>query len=185
MTKQIKTTAATVLVLVAMALGAYNFRAFLPFPGTYVEQLQYLKGWSANGFYAFNCSGFISRAHGEEFMTEREMYRDGAGGKLAIITEFASREAVDESVLQPGDVAAFAGPDGVGLHVAAFIRPGLWIDGDSRRGNVDTYRLQDKSTSDIWFVGKVRILRWTTPAKHFVGIGYFAREQAAMLARTE
>jgi hypothetical protein len=183
MNKAIKTALAAILILTAVAIADFNFRAFLPYPGSYVGRMMYLKGWSSNGYYAFNCSGFLSNAHGSDFLNEREMYA-GANGQMILVAEFANRSAVDENKLQPGDVAAFQGPSGFqGLHVAGFVRPGVWIDGDSRRGNVDTYRLQDKSNSDEWFQGKVRIMRWATPARAArLDIHFFAKEQAALLA---
>lgn len=182
-----KNTAKTVLIvaiLAACSAIAFNVRAFLPYPTNYITRLVWLNGWSSRGYYAFNCSGFISNAHGEAFMSEREMFA-AKSAKLRIVAEFADRSQIDESKLQAGDVAAFAGPEGLGLHVAAFLKPGVWIDGDTRRGYVATYRLQDKPATDEWFSGKVRIVRWTTPAERrgFTSTATFFDDEQASIGR--
>ena len=58
--------------------------------------------------------------------------------------------------LQPGDIVAFHG-----VHVAAYLGGGRWVDADTRRGNVAEFRMSDKPAADAWFAGRVRVLRWT------------------------
>jgi hypothetical protein len=127
-------------------------------------RLQYLDGWMSRGYYGFNCAAFLSNAHGERYYTEREMWA-GARGKLALIAEYENRHAVNEAEIKPGDIAVFQGPAsfpyiGRGLHVAAYLGSGVWIDADSRRGYVSKFRLADRAENDLWFSGKVRIVRW-------------------------
>jgi len=153
-----------------MALGflCYEMRPFLPYPNDYVTRLSYLNGWMSRGYYGFNCAAFLSNAHGERYYSEREIW-SGAHGKLALVAELADRYHVDESQLEPGDIAVFQGPErppylGRGLHAAAYLGNGVWIDGDTRRGFVGKFRLADRAANDPWFTGKVRIVRWTKKA---------------------
>jgi hypothetical protein len=114
---------AAAAILVASGFLCYELRPFLPYPNNYVARLRYLDGWMSRGYYGFNCAAFISNAHGERYLTEREMWA-GAHQKLVLVTQFADRYHVDESAMQPGDIAVFQGPTtfpfiGRGLHVAA------------------------------------------------------------------
>lgn len=152
------------LVLAASFTLFHKARAFVPYPSNYVTRLRWLNGWPSRGYYGFNCSGFLSNAHNEHYLSERELYAGGYG-KLLLIDEAADLHHIDETRLQPGDIAAFQGPTtppylGRGIHAAAFLAPGVWIDADPRRGFVTTWRMQDKSPTDPWFQNKVRILRW-------------------------
>jgi len=144
----------------AFAEIGYDLRGFLPSPGGYITRAHFLKGWSSRGGYGLNCAGFISNAHGSSYFSPEEFY-NAAPGQIELVLEFSNRSQIDESVLRPGDIAAWHG-----VHVAIFIKPGVWMDGDSRRGYVDSYRLQDKPASDPWFQGRVRIVRWVGPGRY-------------------
>lgn len=179
-----KKAAAAVLLVSALILGFYNFRAFAPV-GSYTTRLALLNGWSSQGYYGFNCAGFIANAHGSAYMSERDMYAGGKG-QMHLVASFASRYTVDESKLQVGDVAAYRGQyDGFeGQHVAVYMGHGTWIDSDSRRGRVATYKLQDVPANDEWFMGTVRIQRWND-AGHLSPVDFlhfFDVEQAAINA---
>jgi hypothetical protein len=150
------------LIFIAlMGIALWCGRAFVP-GGSYLTRLQLLSGTSSRGDYALNCAGFIADAHGSSYLNEKEFY-DGGNGQLAIVQTLPSRYAIDETKLQAGDVAAFRGSNGGrqgGVHVAVFLRQGVWIDSDARRGFIGTYSLESKSMEDDWFSGPVRILRW-------------------------
>jgi hypothetical protein len=142
----------------------FEARAFLPYPNDYVTRLQYLTGWASRGHYGFNCSALITNAHGDSYLTEREFWT-GAHGRVSLVAEFADRYQIDEQQLHAGDVAVFQGPTaspylGRGLHVAAYLGKGTWIDSDTRRGFVAQFPLIGVPDSDPWFKGKVRIVRW-------------------------
>jgi hypothetical protein len=131
-------------------------------------RLQYLDGWMSRGYYGLNCAALLSNAHGERYLTEREMWA-GAQGKLALVAEYEDRHHVAESKIEPGDIAVFQGPTrppyiGRGLHVAGYLGNGVWIDADARRGFVSKFRLADRPENDRWFWGKVRIVRWNQEA---------------------
>jgi hypothetical protein len=150
-----KTLVRTAVLLLAISAAwlPYDFRAMLPLPG-YLARAKWLNGWFSTGRYGLNCSGFISNAHATGYLQPEQFYT-GVRGKIKIISEFADKNQIDESKLIPGDVAAWHG-----MHVALFIRPHVWMDGDSRRGYVASYDLKKKPPSDPWFQGKVRIARW-------------------------
>jgi hypothetical protein len=159
----VKVKVLTAVIAVSLLSIAWSTRAFLPLAGRYTTRLRILQGWTTVGQYGFNCSGYLVRAHGDHFMNEREMY--AGDGDLAIVYALPNRAAIDESKLLPGDIAAFRGlyPQAEGVHVAAFLSPGVWVDADVRRGGPSaTYRLQDKPVTDEWFQGEVHILRWKT-----------------------
>jgi len=155
-------------ILYSSASICFELRPFLPYPSNYVLRLRYLDGWFSYGYYGFNCAAFISNAHGERYFTEREMWA-GANGKLILIEEFSDRYHIQESRIRPGDIAVFQGPTtppyiGHGLHVAAYLGDGTWIDGDARRGRVATFALAQRPATDPWLSGKVRIVRWSQDA---------------------
>jgi hypothetical protein len=157
------------LILAASFALVYGTRAFIPYPSNYMVRLRWLKGWQSKGYYGFNCSGFLTNAHNERYLSERELYA-GGHGRLLLVDELSDIRQIDESKLQPGDIAAFQGPTvppylGRGVHAAAFLAPGVWIDADTRRGSVATWRMQDKSPTDPWFQNRVRILRWPHDAR--------------------
>lgn len=164
------------MILIAVFSVGYNLRAFSPYPSNYLTRLNFLKGWSSKGFYAHNCSGFIADAHGEQWMSERDMY--AVRGNLRMVQDLSGKNAITEQGLHPGDIAAFAGPQGVGLHVAAYEGNGLWIDSDSRRGYIAEYRMSDKLSSDPWFQGRVHIVRWTTDAHTRWNLRFYAEQEA-------
>jgi hypothetical protein len=149
---------AAFLLACALASLTYDFRAFLPYPAGNVARAEWLKGWGSRGGYGLNCAGLIANTHGGTYLQPEEFY-NGVSGQIQIVAEFGDRNQIDESKLLPGDIAAWHG-----VHVAMFVKPGIWIDGDSRRGYVDSYSLQTKPASDPWFAGKVRIVRWTSNA---------------------
>lgn len=181
-----KTIRAAILATGLCAAGhlLYSVRAFLPTPPDNLARLHMLEGWSSKGYYAFNCSGVLTNAHGEDWISEKAFYA-GRANSIRIVASLPSRYAINEAALQPGDIAAFAGPSGTGQHVAAYLGSGMWIDGDNRRGNVARYRLATRPAGDTWFTGDVHIIRWNGPARSR-GLGYtahfFAAEQAGILA---
>jgi hypothetical protein len=168
---------AVAAILVAAGFLCYALRPFLPYPNNCVTRLRFLDGWMSRGYYGFNCAALLSNAHGERYFTERQMWA-GANKKLSLVTQFADRYHVDESAIQPGDIAVFQGPEtfpflGRGLHVAAYLGASVWIDADSRRGFVSKFRLAERPPNDLWFCGKVRIVRWSeasTPSWHLSAV---------------
>lgn len=148
----------SVLIAIFASLTfTYRLRATLPIPMSYVHRLEYL-----NGYAGFDCTTFLCVAHGTttDYPKGEDFYRSTVSRFFKVVAVFPDVAHIDESKLQPGDVAAFLGNDGRGRHVVAFLRSGLWTDSDYRRGTVAEFSMQTKNTSDDWFTGKVRILRW-------------------------
>jgi hypothetical protein len=139
-------------------------RAYSPFPVNYLARLKMLENWDTEPVDGLNCSGFISNAHSEKFHTSSDFYLN-TFEDLNLIDEVGNRYQIKESILTPGDVAAFEGPEWpraarAGVHVAAYLGHGLWVDADSRRGYVDQFRMADKDSTDQLFAGRVRLCRW-------------------------
>ncbi len=168
-----------IVLLFAIAIGTtcYNLRAFLPLVGDYPTSLTELNGWSSLGYYGLNCTAFVALAHGEHFVNIDKLY--AVPNNTLLIYELPNRYSINESRLQPGDLAVFRGPysDRVGLHVTAYLGNGNWIDSDTRRGQVAKYRLVDKPANDDWFQGEVRILRWKSAPKKGFRFHFFSEEQ--------
>jgi hypothetical protein len=157
--------AVTMIVLIPSLGRCFFFvRAYSPFPVNYVARLKMLEHWDTEPGDGLNCSGFISNAHSEKFHRSSDFYLN-TFDDLNLIEEVSNRQQINESILSPGDVAAFEGPDWplaarVGVHVAAYLGHGVWIDADSRRGYVEQFRMSDKDSTDQLFTGHVRLYRW-------------------------
>ena len=150
--------------LVEHQLQVYSWydRAYFPFPRNYLERLELLRGWNSTKRGGLNCSGFLANAHSESFRTSYDFYYN-QHQDLTLLQELEDRGQIDESLLRPGDFAAFEGPDFAprsGIHVAAYVGNGTWIDGDGRRGYVEFYHLKDVPRGDFFFTGHVRLYRW-------------------------
>ena len=151
-------------VLVARDTTAYAwyYRAYIPFPRNYIERLRFLRHWNSVKGDGLNCSGFLANAHSEKFRTSYDFY-ENTQQDLILLQELESRDQIDESRLRPGDIGAFEGPkfrQRDGIHVAAYIGNGTWMDADGQRGYVDSYRLKDVPPRDWFFMGHVRLYRW-------------------------
>src|SRR6267142_2546802 len=144
------------IIVVSLASVAYELRhmpfalrAWLPYPVNYVERLNTLQGWPAEIGDGLNCSGFISNAHSSPFRKSYEVYANSLGD-MDLLGEVTNLHGIDESILRPGDIAAFHGPASshplqhAGVHVIAYLGGGIWTGTDSRRGNVAKYRLSLK-----------------------------------------
>lgn len=177
-----KSLVAKILLVSAICLFTYNARAFLPMIGSYAQRLEWLDKWPSTGYYAFNCSGLIAYAHGDDWTSEREMYA-GDHGKFMLIHDYSSLISLLNSMdLEPGDIVVFGGPDNAGLHVIAYLGNRRWIDSDSRRGDVQSYRMSQKQVDDPWFSGRAHVFRWKKPAKIRFNPGFFRQEQKGMEA---
>jgi hypothetical protein len=135
------------LMIAAMTLGLFASTR----RDDYVDRLVDL----ANTPYSqLNCSAYICKAKRHAPCSALAMY-SGCAGALEIVGEYADHTSIDENQLQPGDVADFDG-----VHVAAYIGGGVWMDSDPAHGGVGHINLWMKPLDDPWFSGHVRILRW-------------------------
>jgi hypothetical protein len=157
---------AVTMIVLMPSLGRCFFfvRAYNPFPVNYLARLKMLEHWDTEPGDGLNCSGFISNAHSEKFHRSSDFYLN-TFDDLNLIAEVRNRRQINESILRPGDVAAFEGPDWpraarLGVHVAAYLGHGQWVDADSRRGYVEQFRMSEKDSTDELFTGHVRLYRW-------------------------
>jgi hypothetical protein len=138
-----------VLVSTGMIL-AFLSLSCKPAPHSYVEALTMLKG---TDYWELNCSEYICAAKHHPDCVARNFWEKGCDGDTYVVQDVASFDAVDTSKLLPGDVAAFHG-----VHVAAYIGNGLWMDSDYRHGGVGIMKQNRRRGG--WFYGEVKILRW-------------------------
>ena len=118
---------------------------------TYVERLEALAG---TPYGQLNCTQYVCQAHRSLPCSALKMYT-GCDGQLRVISEYRTIAEMNESELQPGDVADFHGG-----HVAAYIGNGVWMDSDPAHSGVGKINLKSKSSGDPWFYGNIRVLRW-------------------------
>jgi len=138
-----------VLVSTGMILAALSLSC-KPAPRSYVEALTMLKG---TDYWELNCSEYICVAKHHSDCMARNFWGKGCNGDAYVVQDVPSFDDIDTSKLLPGDVAAFHG-----VHVAAFVGNGLWMDSDYRHGGVGTMRRNRRPGG--WFYGEVKILRW-------------------------
>jgi hypothetical protein len=138
-----------ILVSAAMILSVLSL-SFTPAPHSYLESLVMLNG---TDYWRLNCSEYICAAKHHPHCLARNFWEQGCDGDADIVQDVASFEDVDTSKLLPGDIAAFHG-----VHVAAFIGNGTWMDSDCRHGGVGIMRRNRRPGG--WFYGEVRVLRW-------------------------
>jgi hypothetical protein len=155
--KRAPTSALAAVCLLAVCSLAWSFRVVCPYPTNYVTRLEWLNGAPTQGMIALDCVGFIANAKGVRAPWGAVSQFDLPA--RSVIAEYPSKNQVDESKLMSGDIAQFYDADGP-VHVIAFLRPGVWIDADYRRGNVSKFNLATKPMTDEWFSGRVRIMRW-------------------------
>jgi cell wall-associated NlpC family hydrolase len=117
----------------------------------YVARLERFVG---TPYGALNCSGYICAARRHELCSAKEMW-SVCGGDLTVVQQVSDKLDIDYSKLQPGDVAAFHG-----VHVAAYLGDGVWLDSDPAHNGVGKIRVENTKPLDPWFVGEIRILRW-------------------------
>ena len=113
-----------------------------------------LERYNGTPYSVLNCAGFICAAHHHERCSAKEMW-EACGNSLKVIQQVAGKANIDYSTLRAGDVAAFHG-----IHVAAYLGDGIWMDSDPAHGGVGKFRLEKTNRFDPWFSGEIKILRW-------------------------
>jgi hypothetical protein len=113
-----------------------------------------LKSFDGTPYSVLTCSDFICAAHRHEHCTAKEMW-EACGNSLRVVQQATDMKGIDYSTLRAGDVAAFHG-----VHVAAYLGNGVWMDSDPAHGGVARFRLEKTNPLDPWFAGEIKILRW-------------------------
>jgi hypothetical protein len=117
----------------------------------YISNLLDLKGTS---YWKLNCSQYITRAKGFRSCKAPQFFADGCDGALALVEERQSLRDIRTADLKAGDVLAFNG-----VHVAAYVGGGEFMDSDTNHGGVGKmtpYAIPN----DPFFTGPVKVLRW-------------------------
>jgi hypothetical protein len=133
----------------AIILSALSL-SFTPAPRNYVESLVLLNG---TNYWELNCSEYICVAKRHQKCLAKNFWENGCDGDALVVQDAQSFEGVDARKLLPGDVAAFHG-----VHVAAYVGNGTWMDSDYRHGGVGIMKPNRRKGG--WFYGEVKILRW-------------------------
>jgi hypothetical protein len=98
------------------------------------------------------CSNFICQAKKRAQCYAADMW-SGCKGEMTIEQEAENFNSIDTTQLRAGDIVNFHG-----IHVAAYLGNGLWMDSVPERG---VGQMQTPpNPADPWYSGKVRILRW-------------------------
>lgn len=118
---------------------------------SYVEMLKALRGTS---YWTLQCSSYITTAHHFRHCGAAEFWQNGCSGALETVAVVPSIDKIPVANLQPGDVIAFHG-----VHVAAYIGDGKFMDSDPVHGGVGDM-MPGAIHNDTWFTGQVKILRW-------------------------
>jgi hypothetical protein len=139
----------------------------------YVDRLVDLAG---TPYAQLNCSAYICAAERHAPCSALSMYW-GCDGALDIVAEYSDHTLIDQSLLQPGDVAAIKG-----IHVVAYVGGGVWMDSDVKHGGVNPINLWMEPMDDPWFSGRVRILRWKQSSQP--RLAEFAAEHAPSFLRS-
>ena len=121
-----------------------------PAPRNYIQSLRMLEG---TPYETLNCSEYICVARHHPSCQAADFWSDGCNGDAVVIQEAPRFEAIDPDKLQPGDVIAFHG-----VHVAAYVVNGVWMDSDFRHDGVGLMHRNGRRGG--WFFGPVKILRW-------------------------
>jgi hypothetical protein len=145
--------ARVICITLFLAFVVWIAKGEAPLPDAYADRLLALQGRGSSMDARFNCAAYICFAHKTPYCDAGRMFVGACSGQV-IVADYADRRDIDQEQLQPGDVASWHG-----VHVAAYLGNGRWIDSDSRRGHVAIFSLSSKGR-DPWFAGEVRILRW-------------------------
>jgi hypothetical protein len=138
-------------ITIYLAFCLFFFGSSLQGEEGYVGRLERYAG---TPYSVLNCSGFICAAHQHERCSAKEMWQ-ACGNSLKVIQQVSGRDKIDYSALRAGDVAAFHG-----IHVAAYMGNGVWMDSDPAHGGVAKFQMEKTNSRDPWFAGEIKILRW-------------------------
>jgi len=110
-----------------------------------------LRSFEGSSYSQVTCSALITKAKRHAPCSAADIWT-GCDGDLAVIQKATSLSAVNKAKLRAGDVVDFGG-----IHVAAYIGDGSFIDSTPERG---VAKFDAVNPHDPWYSGKVRILRW-------------------------
>jgi hypothetical protein len=79
--------------------------------------------------------------------------KEGYGGRTAVLTTSPSLNALDPSLILPGDFAVTSN----GVHALAYLGRGKWIEADPVAKRVLTV---ETPTEHVWFTVPVHVMRW-------------------------
>ena len=132
--------------------------------------------WGGQGYFGIDCSGFVQKGMMDALAvggvtslnpallreslslywhrTTAKVIGEGFAGRTVPVTTCTSLNALDYSLVQPGDMAVTAGGD----HVMAYLGDRTWIAADPGVGKVTTFTIPDQKNA--YFFTPMRIVRW-------------------------
>jgi hypothetical protein len=132
--------------------------------------------WGGQGYFGIDCSGFVQKGMMDALAmrgmtsldpallrdslslywhrTTAKVIGEGFGGRTVPVTICTSLNALDYSLVQPGDMAVTAGGD----HVMAYLGDRTWIAADPGVGKVATFTIPEQKNG--YFFTPMRIVRW-------------------------
>jgi hypothetical protein len=119
-------------------------------PRDYVQSLRMLEG---TPYETLNCAEYICVAKRHSPCAAADFWNDSCKDDGVVVQDVQRFEDIDQTKLEPGDVAAFHG-----VHVAAYIGNGMWMDSDFRHNGVGLMHRNHRPGG--WFFGEVKIFRW-------------------------
>jgi hypothetical protein len=148
--------------------------------GRYCEALDSYQGcryqWGGVGYFGIDCSGFVQksledalvaqgiRTHNPALLRESAWiywYRttakvlgEGDAGRTYTVTTCPNLNALDYSLLMPGDLAVTT----TGEHVMAYLGDKVWIAADPTEGKVTRFNIPE--LKNPYFSVPMRIVRW-------------------------
>ena len=141
----------TMKIILYLAASFFFLGSSIQGEDGYVGRLERFAG---TPYSVLNCSGFICAAHRHERCSAKEMW-NACGNSLTVIEQITGKDNINYSKLRGGDVAAFHG-----VHVAAYLGDGIWMDSDPSHGGVAKFKMGNVNSRDPWFAGDIKILRW-------------------------
>lgn len=137
------------LIFVVLSMFAMNGCG-----GDVLNYLDALKALRGTSYWTLQCSAYITTAKRFHHCGAAGFWSTGCGGALAVVDSADSFDRLNKTVLQPGDVIAFHG-----VHVAVYVGGGEFMDSDPVHNGVGDMT-PNAIPGDMWFVGKVKVLRW-------------------------
>jgi hypothetical protein len=132
--------------------------------------------WGGQGYFGIDCSGLMQKGMMDALATRGMSSLDpallrnsfslywqrttamvigqGFSGRTVPVTTCSSLNALDYSLVQPGDMAVTA----LGDHVMAYLGNRTWIAADPEVGKVTTFTIPEPKNA--YFFTPMRIVRW-------------------------
>jgi hypothetical protein len=133
--------------------------------------------WGGEGYFGIDCSGFVRKGFEDALVKQGFLHFDPAmvrsgiwlywhdttakvigeayGGRTYPVTTCSSLNALDYSLVLPGDLAVTED----GTHIMAYLGDQTWIAADPFEEKVTEFKIPEKK--NVYFSTPMKIMRWT------------------------